>query len=130
MELKGLEFSVSLNSLFNLPITDCVFSKSELRVKIRVPIKQAQNIYTSYKVIAVPFQFGKQQCLIEGYTPSVVAVRDEVIPITSELETNCDLRKDVLCKVPHHLEYYSGFQECAKSLFTGIQSQIQKVGLI
>jgi hypothetical protein len=76
MELKGLEFSVSLNSLVNLPITDWVFSKLELRVKIRVPIKQAENIYTSYKVLAVPFQFGKQQCLMEGYTPSVVAVRD------------------------------------------------------
>jgi hypothetical protein len=130
MQGKGLEFSVSLNALFSLPITDCVFSKSELRVKIRVPIKQSENSYTSYKVIAVPFQFGRQQCLVEGYTPSVVSLRGEVIPITTELESNCNLRKEVLCKVPHHLEFYSGFQKCAKSLFTGIQSQIQKVGQI
>jgi hypothetical protein len=82
MEIKGLEFFLSLNALFNLPITDCVFSKSELKIKTRVPIKQSQKIYTSYKEIAVPFQFGKEHCLIEGYTLSVVAARDEVILIT------------------------------------------------
>jgi hypothetical protein len=86
--MKGVEFSVSLTALLSLPVTHCVFSKSELRVKIRDPTKQSVNSYTSYKVIAVPFQFGRQQCSVEGYTPSVVSLRGKVIPITTELESH------------------------------------------
>jgi len=127
---KGYEIATTLNAMFKLPVADCVFGDSDLRVTVNVPVRRQEANYKIFKITAVPFQSNEDQCVVHSTASAIVIMNNTIISIDNSLHDKCSFGMGKLCQVPLPYESRSHFTECAKSLIQGSELAIKKVRII
>jgi len=67
IERNGYELTILLkhfHTYYNLPITECQFSKSKILIKIKIPIQEKSEKWTLYQYIPTHFKFHESICII------------------------------------------------------------------
>lgn len=67
LKLDGYELVVPIDNLslyFNLPITECQFSETQILIKIKIPIREQLATWKLFQYVPAHFKFNESVCLI------------------------------------------------------------------
>jgi len=124
---EGYEYAVSVQRLMKMDISDCFFTERKLHVTVHVPLRLVNTSYKLFEVLAVPWQFGNQQCRVMDVTPFVAKVGSTVMPISGHVARYCMPQVQNACYIPENEKDSSSFSDCAKAIFHLFNENIKKV---
>jgi len=126
---EDYELATDVQGIMKMDIADCSFSRSQLHITLHIPLKVKKRKYELFEVLAVPYQYGQQQCSVMQTTPFVVQVGESIMPISGHVARYCRPQEKNFCFIPENEKDSSSFSECAKALFRLSTSDIKKVHL-
>ena len=64
---NGFELAINLDNLslyYNIPITECQFSKTQVLIKIKIPIRELKSNWKLFQYIPAHFKYKNSTCII------------------------------------------------------------------
>ena len=91
-----------IGKYYQLHVASCAFSKNQLIINIKVPIKRQEINYEIKEITTIPFQHNRQVCIIQLDSTLVAIGDDKIIPFTIKEENQCKVKENELCYVPRY----------------------------
>lgn len=112
----GYVSAATMNQIFTLKITKCFFSTDKLNIVVDIPIKRRDFNMSLYKIIHSPFSYKDNECELLNAPLYVAQSNNQMVPITTDLESLCPILTDQLCMIPEGTYQPSDFSQCAMAL--------------
>lgn len=118
------EIAANHNQLLKLKVVRCTFGERKLEIRINLPVRRRKTTMKLHKLLHVPFNFQQQQCSLENEVTYVGQINSDMVPITPELQPNCNLDLGRLCMLSEGSFSPSPFTSCAEAYVGSTQSEI------
>uniref|UniRef100_A0A2S2PW31 Uncharacterized protein n=1 Tax=Sipha flava TaxID=143950 RepID=A0A2S2PW31_9HEMI len=122
LKKDGYELAIStddISSYYNIPITECQFSKTEILVKLKIPIREIKTNWKLFQYIPAHFKSNNSTCIIysEKTYVAVNKINNEHRIISGIGLQHCDPPVTDLCYIPKFSSDISLTPKCVESIF-------------
>lgn len=122
LKKDGYELAIStddISSYYNIPITECQFSNTEILVKIKIPIREIKTNWKLFQYIPAHFKSNNSTCIIysEKTYVAVNKINNEHRIISGIGLQHCDPPVTDLCYIPKFSSDISLTPKCVESIF-------------
>lgn len=119
LKKKGYRLAIPISdvtSYYKKHIAECIISKTDISVRIQIPIIESDTVFTLYNVIAIPQKHKNTTCtlLTKPMTLGISGNKKKIIPITDDIKDYCDhnLHGDNMCLLPQRPQTYYTESHC------------------
>jgi len=118
----GYELVIPIENIpayYNLPITECQFSKNQILIKIKIPIQENMAKWKLFQYIPIHFKFEESICLIfsEKTYIAINSNNNDHRLITGVGLQHCDPPVTDLCYIPRFSSDITLSPKCVESIF-------------
>ncbi|KAL4083893.1 hypothetical protein QTP88_029209 [Uroleucon formosanum] len=118
----GYELVIPIENIpayYNLPITECQFSKNQILIKIKIPIQEKTAKWKLFQYIPIHFKFEESICLIfpEKTYIAINSNNNDHRLITGVGLQHCDPPVTDLCYIPRFSSDITLSPKCVESIF-------------
>lgn len=125
LQKDGFELVIQIDNLsayYNIPITECQFSKTEILVKIKIPIQEIKTNWELFQYIPAHFKFRNSTCII--YSEKTYVARNTINKehriISGMGLQHCDPPVTDLCYIPKFSSDISLTPKCVESIYKNL----------
>lgn len=122
LEKDGFELAIpidDISSYYNIATTECQFAKTEILVKIKIPIREVKTNWKLFQYIPAHFKSKNSTCIIfsEKTYVAVKTINNEHRIISGIGLQHCDPPVTDLCYIPKFSSDISLTPKCVESIF-------------
>lgn len=121
----GFELAINIDNLslyYNIPITECQFSKTQILIKLKIPIREYKSDWKLFQYVPAHFKYKNATCIIhsEKTYMAVNTINNEHRIISGIGLQHCDPPLTDLCYTPRFPSDLTLTPRCVESIFKNL----------